>query len=175
MKLEMSPIEETLLRSFEDRGKITNAYLQKLIKHDLGVKKFLGVYPCDLMRKPKEGQCIILNSDTHLKPGKHFVSLLRKGTSFYYFDPLAKDIKLVFPELYSALRKKKCYPLLPVLQNPIQAPESIFCGLFCLDFVLNQYEPYNSMVTKSYHTKESKLLENDQICYENIVKRITKY
>ena len=176
MKLGMSSAEETLLSSLEkENEKISNSYLRKVLKKDLKLSQFKGVFPCDRLRKPREGESIILNTDPHYLQGRHFVALNRKKGRYIYFDSLAKEIDGgEFPELYEELRRRKMLPIVPVLQTPIQSPTSNFCGLFCLDYVLSLYSPFNEAKSRKYKLHNKKLLENDKICAQNVVDKLLR-
>lgn len=168
----MSSTEATLLTSLKgkEKDKITNVYLQELLKNVLRVPGFRGVFPCDLMPRLKNEECMIVNTDPHNHPGRHFVVILRRNGAFFYFDSLNSNLGDDFPALEKQLTLKKMFPLLRVLKTPIQAPTSNFCGIFCLDYVLSLYSPF--ALKKPIHYVTKNLSENDDICVKNVVKRL---
>lgn len=171
---EDSRLPEESTQSWNPPHSLPNAYLHKVLKKDLKLTKFKGVFPCNLLRKPRNGESIILNTDPNYMSGKHFVAISRKNGRFIYFDPLAESLSSQFPELYQELKKQKMFPLAPVLTSPIQAMESNFCGLFCLDYVLGLYLPFSNAKCVKYKLHPSQLLKNDQICLNNIVRKLKK-
>ena len=172
MKPEMSSAEETLLKSLNGGEKLSNSYLQKILQKNLRVKHFKGVFPCDRVKKLREEESIILNTDPHQLPGKHFVALTKKQGKIIYFDSLAEDMKTEFPELYRALQRRGMLPVLPVLRSPIQAMDSNFCGLFCIDYILTLHSPYSEVKSAKYELKTTRLRKNDQICLQNVLRKM---
>ena len=172
MKPEMSSAEEILLKSFSSGEKLPNSYLRKILQEELRVKNFKGVFPCDRVKKLREGESLILNTDPHQLPGKHFVALTKKRGRIIYFDSLAEDMKIEFPELYRALQRRGMLPVLPVLKSPIQAIDSNFCGLFCIDYILTLHPPYSRVNSAKYELKTARLRKNDQICLENVLRKV---
>lgn len=149
---------------------ITNAYLQNLLSEKIGVPKFRGVFPCDLLpRRIASGDSLILNTDPHYEPGRHYVALFRKDGKTFYFDSLALDPSLAFPTMYENLTESRLTPLIPILPGPIQAPDSRLCGLFCANYVLSRAFQ-NPKKLKSYSL--TSLSDNDRICLSNLQRRI---
>lgn len=178
MRLGMSSIEETPSKLHKEIAglvqveKLPNAYLQKVLKKKLKLPQFRGVFPCNHVKKLREGESIILNTDPHFKRGKHFVALSVRKNRYIYFDPLAESMEILFPELHKELERRKMLPLVNVLSSPIQAPSSNFCGLFCLDYVLGLYAPFSNASTVKYELHPNKLKGNDEICLSNVVKKL---
>jgi len=145
--------------------RITNGYLEGLAKR-CGVANFLGVFPCDLLPPEIEmNQCLIINTDPHTRRGFHYICMRRSGSGYLYFDPLKLDTKFSFPTLFENLKPFR--PLLPVVKQPIQHLDSLFCGFFCLEYLLSTTQQFSAVKTKSYEKKNLHL--NDQICYEKII------
>lgn len=155
------------LNSLSPPSKITNAYLQKLLR---GAPRFRGVFPCDLLpRRIGDGETLILNTDPHDKPGKHYVAIYRKGGSTFYFDPLRLSAEDIFPTLYRNLVKAKLTPLHHVLPDSIQAADSTYCGLFCANYVLSR--AFSDPKKLGAYSLTAPHL-NDKICLSNLAKRI---
>lgn len=153
--------------------KLPNRYLQRILKDTLQITQFRGVFACDRVPKLKQEQSVILNTDPHYKRGKHFVALFYSNGRYIYFDPLAENIEIQFPEFYRVLKRKKMLnALFKVLDSPIQDAKSNFCGLFCLDYILGLYKPFSKAKVQTYVTDLLALRKNDSICVKNVVKKL---
>ena len=179
MKPEMSSTEEILLKLSKDlkngahlHKKLPNSYVNKVLKKDLKLRKFRGVFPCDRMKTLREGESMILNTDPHYLEGKHFVALTRQNGQIIYFDSLAERLDVHFPELFKELSRKRMFPLMHVLNLPIQAPDSNFCGIFCIDYILCLYSPFSNVRTTKYELHPFNLKKNDEICLKNVIRKL---
>lgn len=151
-------------------SRITNAYLQRLLKDRIRVPNFKGVFACDLLpRKIRDGESAILNTDPHDKPGKHYVAIYRKNGKTFYFDSLNLEPDIAFPQMHRSLERAKLTPLHRVLPGAIQALTSKFCGLFASDYILSRAFSDPKKIN-SYSL--SNLEGNDGICLSNLEKRI---
>jgi hypothetical protein len=115
---------------------LTNEYVENLGKKICG-KHFLGTFPCDILPKcrRKEKFSLIINLSKHNTNGSHFIAIFADNNIFLFFDPLGntctnKDI-LNFIHVNRKNRKLK------QKFAKIQSENSIFCGYFCLAFLLN--------------------------------------
>jgi hypothetical protein len=116
---------------------LTNEYVENLGKIICG-NKFLGTFPCDILPnvKKKKEFSLIINLSKHNTTGSHFIAIFADKDCFMYFDPLGEKCKnkdvLKFIKTNKNNRK--------VLQKfrKIQSNESIFCGFFCLSFLLSR-------------------------------------
>jgi len=112
---------------------LTNEYVEKLGRKLLG-KKFKGVYPCDSKPLMKKYKYIVFNESKHNEVGTHFVAFGMKKKLIFYFDSLGKSLSNIYLKKFVKSLKKKC---ICVLNYPIQSDESLFCGLFCIAFLLS--------------------------------------
>lgn len=148
---------------------LTNRELEAYCKKFIG-KSFLGVYPCDshpknLKKFKNDNVSFIYNLSPHYENGSHFVAILKLKDTFYFFDSYGKLCKnkdiLKFLKLYT--NQLICNTKI------IQAKNSIFCGLYCLAFLLTCQKNKKSM--KYFVSKFSKpLKKNDNICLTLILK-----
>jgi hypothetical protein len=118
---------------------VTNGYLQDIGKKIIG-QTFLGSFPCDMPPNPRKKNIfsVIFNLSKHDEEGTHFVAIFADKKQLMYFDPLGNECKnkdiLNFLSKYKLDRKlRKKFPR-------IQSNESIFCGYFCLGFILAMTE-----------------------------------
>ena len=154
---------------------VTNDYLNTLLKKKFNITTFLGVFPCDIFPlEINEGESIILNTDPHHLPGKHYICLYRKNSRYFYFDSLAVNRKLAFKTLTENFKKRKISPIINVLTQPIQHFSSKFCGFFCVDYILAISEEFKNVKRVSYFCEKTKLQQNDVICFKNIIACINK-
>lgn len=160
----------------QGRSKVTNSYLQKLLKNRLMLKTFRGVFPCDRIPKTlRNGQSIIVNTDPHYLPGAHYVSFYRSRGKYFYFDSLSLNLGLSFPHLAKSLESSQFKPLFPVLTSPIQHPLSDFCGLFCCSYILSVCPPFSKVEpSELYETNPALLLRNDAVCTANLINCISR-
>ena len=146
----MSSTEEnqwpSTLRLVAPPSKITNGYLEELLKKKMRIKRFRGVFPCDLIPTYlKDGESAIINTHPHDMPGDHYVCLYKKRKKYFYFDPLALDL-IMFPYLKEEMEKRTTFKkIVPVLTQPIQHPGSNFCEMVCLSYILSLHSRENNL------------------------------
>lgn len=75
----------------------TDVQLNNLAKRLFGAQ-FIGVYSADNFPKNiKNSQCYIMNTDTHVQHGTHWVSVYRYNNRYYYYDSFGRDINKLSP------------------------------------------------------------------------------
>jgi hypothetical protein len=116
---------------------LTNKYVEDIGKKILG-KIFLGTFPCDfnIQTKGRKVFCLIFNLSKHNTKGSHFVAIYTSKNEMIYFDsygkkPTNKDIK-------AFISKNIKFRKLIINKKCIQSCSSIFCGFYCLGFLLSQ-------------------------------------
>jgi hypothetical protein len=114
---------------------VTNGYLQDLGKEIIG-KTFLGSFPCDMQPNPrlKNKFSVIFNLSKHNEKGTHFVAIFADATRLLYFDPLGNACKN--KKILEFLTEHKYHRKIRKKFPKIQSDESIFCGYFCIGFIL---------------------------------------
>lgn len=148
---------------------LTNNQLEKIAKKYLG-KHFLGVYPCDA--SPKIGKnikkmSIIFNLSKHDEPGSHYVAVIRKKNSIYYFDSYGKKLTNFHIKMFLHQFGLKIF----YHTQQIQARNSIFCGFYCLAyliFVTKKFKTSFAAFFNMFNTPPNK--ENDDIVTQFILK-----
>jgi hypothetical protein len=146
---------------------LRNQYVENLGKKICG-KHFLGVYPSDIQPQLNTKIykfSIIFNTEKHTQKGSHFIAIFADKYDFHYFDSYGEDCsntdikKFIIKNLkrreYSY--NKKC----------IQDDKSLFCGFFCLSFILHRNK--NISIKKYLENFSSNLLSNNN----KVVKMIT--
>jgi hypothetical protein len=148
---------------------LKNLDLEKMGKKLLG-KYFLGVFSSDIYPKnfvKKKKFFIIFNLSKHFQAGSHFIAIAKNKNKIIYFDPLGH--KCMNIGILKFLLKNK----IKVLFNhtKIQSDYSVFCGYFCLAFLLHML---NTNSLKSFVTffSLSNLKKNDNLCIEYILNKI---
>lgn len=116
---------------------LTNEYVEGLGKKVCG-KFFLGTFPCDLLPKVdrKKSFSLIINLSKHNTNGSHFVALFADKNILMYFDPL--DNKCNNKYILKFIRENKKKRKIKQKFKKIQSDESIFCGYFCIAFLLSR-------------------------------------
>ena len=155
-------------------GGISNVFIEKTIKA-IPTTNFIGVYSAEnfpftyLDRNRTQKMVLICNLSPSDKPGTHFVTLCCTNNILRYFDSLALDPELVSPELYKSI--KKCgRQLWYVIDDPIQAENSEFCGFYSMLYALLS-DDYIKLCKPSglKRFKKIDLDENDAICISNLL------
>lgn len=112
---------------------LTNKYVE-----DFGKKhceNFIGVFPCNIhpkLDRNTDNFSIIFNESKHNENGSHFVAIYANKNIIYYFDSLGLKCENEYIlKFIQSFRKT-------LLQNnlQIQSYNSIFCGYFCLAFII---------------------------------------
>lgn len=111
--------------------------IARILTRDKNAKRvFCGVYPRDRLprRIPKRPAAYVINTDPHNKPGEHWLALFfdRRGGVEYFdsygFPPWHPEIKTFIAEN----SQKQAI----VNTRPIQALQSIACGLYAVYFII---------------------------------------
>jgi hypothetical protein len=139
---------------------LTNEYVEKTGKKILG-KIFLGTFPCDLHPKTKNKKqfCLVFNLSKHDTKGSHFIAVFASEKEIIYFDPFGK--KLTNTYIKKFIKNSKIGRKQITNSKCIQSCSSIFCGFFCLGFLLSQK---NGIKLKSFTSifDYNNLDDNDQ-------------
>jgi len=117
---------------------LTNKYVEDLGKLICG-DNFLGVFSSDIQPQFQKKICkfsIIFNKDKHNQPGSHFVAIYSNRSKLFYFDSFGKkcENKLIKKFIKKNLNGRKYI----FNKTCIQDNQSLFCGLFCLEFIKSQ-------------------------------------
>jgi len=145
-----------------NKNGISNTFLEQLSKMMLeNATNFTGVHLLDSWNIPDENNwCSIINlmtkNEAKNQQTGHFVSIISNGKFILYFDPLG------LPPTREEIRKKLIEKNLPVYFNhkTIQSTSSNYCGLFCLLFLLKQYNKGENV----YFTKGDFDSKNNMRC-----------
>ena len=112
----------------------------------LGIKHFRGIYSRDDLPSKIKKECGIINLDTKLGPGTHWVCYIgglhppydppakRMGEIYEYFDPFG----LLMPK--EILDYFHTGPVKPIVysMDEIQNRDSVLCGYWCLYYLLER-------------------------------------
>lgn len=110
----------------------TNIQLEKLGYKLLG-EKFIGVFMADNMPNLKDGQCLIMNTDSHEKGGVHWCSLFKYKSNSYFYDSFARDYK----KLSSHWKNKGWINILKNEKQREQSFKQSACGALALAFLIS--------------------------------------
>ena len=119
---------------------LTGKHLEDLAKKHC--KQFLGVFSCNMHPKIKNNNnfSIIFNESKNDEEGTHFVCLHANKNVLYYFDSLGLKCENEYIKEFLNSTQRDVIEI----GKQIQSFESIFCGYFCLSFIL-----YMSVNSKS--------------------------
>lgn len=144
---------------------LTNQYVEDLGKQIIG-KDFLGTFPCDIHPNVKKKNVfyLVFNLSKHDTKGSHFIAIFADEKNLVYFDPLGHkcENKDILSFLKTAKKKRK----LKTKFQKIQSCSSIFCGFFCIAFLLSRYckEPFHSFF-KNFSKTNLELNDNTVVNY----------
>ena len=136
---------------------MNTAELQHVLRTDPGMSRFsVGVFPSDKIPKNTPG-CMIINEDTHRKPGSHWIALFVRGDDICeYFDsygrkPAATGVKRFLAGQQDVLE----------ITRKLQAPMATSCGQHCLYFLYHRCRGVSySDIVDSYSPRQA---ENDEL------------
>ena len=114
-----------------DEDEINNLVQRcKLLKH-----KFHGVFAADnFPLSLSQNSFIIVNVSTSQTIGTHWTPICRKNGKYIFADPLGQNLTS-YKHLHNRLASSdgNIQTVFELLRNqPIQKPNSILCGLFCI-------------------------------------------
>lgn len=116
---------------------LSNDFVAKVCSKLFG-KNFLGVFPCDIQPETRGLRrfSIIFNTGDSTTTGEHFVALYRENKKLFYFDSYGKkpEDKNVIEFINNQENKQ-----LICWKKKIQHDKSIYCGFFCIAFLLYKY------------------------------------
>ena len=157
----------------------TTSYINRTLIENVKLTNFRGTFASDNIpptRKCYYRESFIVNLDESNMPGSHWIAITfrreKNGSrSCFYFDPLADQTINANISIYiSKFSDRICRNVVK-----IQDDKSVYCGLFCMAFVMyvdkraNKCEPN---FTRPYAKK--KLLTNDRKVVHYILKQINK-
>jgi hypothetical protein len=148
-------------------GGLTNEYVQDLGKK-LDKKTFLGVFCSDMKPQTPNNKefSMIFNLDKCSGKGTHFVAIYCNKNNLFYFDSygLPCDNLKIKKYISSIKDSRRCF----FNTKCIQSYDSVFCGYFCLSFILYMkcYSNQNNFI-KLF--KKTQLHLNDGIACKMII------
>ena len=106
----------------------------------LGIKYFRGIYSRDNLPSKIGKECGIINLDTKLGPGTHWVCYRNISNSYYeYFDPFG----LLMPHEVLYYFHTGSVKLIIYSMDEIQNRDSVLCGYWCLYYLLERQRGSN--------------------------------
>jgi hypothetical protein len=149
---------------------LTNKYVEELGKKIIG-KQFLGTFPCDIHPNPgrKAKFSLIFNLSKHDTKGTHFIAIFANSKYLMYFDPLAHECDN--KDILFFLNNIKGKRIIKTKFRKIQSCESIFCGFFCIAFLLANHKNI-SLPIFFKQFKRTDLDKNDSIVTDFIMNNI---
>ena len=112
---------------------VTSDYLAELARNCLKEKP--EILPCDIFKSQSKlvaNKGFIINSQLSKLPGSHFLSVLIEEEDIIYFDSLA----IVPTNEYIITKLITANKPIRYCNKPIQGANSVFCGLYCLSFLI---------------------------------------
>lgn len=152
---------------------VTSKYLAKLAKNCLDIQP--EILPCDIFQSESQltvNKSFIINSQISNLPGSHFLCVLIKPEEIYYFDSLA------FPILNSYIdaKLKTVNKSIKYCTQPIQGANSVFCGLYCLSFLIvcqKREKSFEEFLKMFSFDPPGCYITNEQVCSSIIKSALT--
>lgn len=148
---------------------LTNKHVEDIGKKHC--KNFIGTFPCNILPdvRGKEIFSLIFNESKHDEEGSHFVAVFANKNEIYYYDSLGLkcENKYILAFLETCSRKIKENNI------QIQSYDSIFCGYFCLSFIIYMSKRYSYKKYFKIFCKNNLKL-NDKIVVELLLEMIKK-
>jgi len=147
---------------------LSNAYVEKIGRKIIKNSFFYGVYPCDLHPKLKKSIktfSIIFNTGTSDTNGKHFVAIYSNPKRLYYFDSFGDEPNAYIKEF---IKNAQSGRQIVVNRKQIQNSDSVFCGYFCLAYLLSKDKSLHFF----NHFSEHRRNDNDGKVIDYIVSNI---
>jgi len=145
---------------------LTNGYVESIGKKHC--KGFLGVFPCNIqptIKQINKNFSLIFNESKHNEDGSHFIAVFSNSHKIYYFDSLGLKCENEYILKFINQFNKE------IIENnvQIQSYNSIFCGYFCLAFVIfMSINKNHKSFFEIFNVKNLKL--NDQIVVDLLIK-----
>ena len=121
---------------------------------------FIGTFPaCFSIRTRKKKYALIMNTDSHERPGKHWCGWWVNNDHAIFFDSFGRPpTHHSFPlEFYTlAKRFKTCRHV----RRAIQLPGTKSCGHYCFHFV---YAMCSGMRVRDFLSKYKNIYDNDYV------------
>ena len=149
---------------------LTNQYVEELGKKILG-KHFLGTFPCDIQPivDNKKMFSLVFNLSRHDSKGSHFIAIFADENNLLYFDLLGH--KCENTDILQFMKKVKSKRRLRTKFQKIQDCNSIFCGFFCIAFLLSRHKNESLRhFFKNFSRRE--LIKNDYLVIKYISNKI---
>ena len=97
----------------------------------LGIKHFKGVFSRDsLPNQIKKNECGIVNLDSKIGPGTHWVAYRNSKEKIEYFDPFGLEMPFEVAQYLHTNDKQIYYS-----GDEIQDRDSVLCGYWCLYYL----------------------------------------
>lgn len=147
---------------------LSNFFVQDFL-NQCNVKYFQGVFPINFIpvsEFAKKQSCFVLNLAHSSMQNGHFVVIFIRESSIYYLDPFGLPISnSIIYELAKKNNKKIYYS-----NEQIQDFQSVYCGFFCIFFILNITKKHNVKI--DFYKNVSDLRKNDKKCFQYLKKFI---
>ena len=129
---------------------LTNKYVENIGKEHC--RDFIGTFPCNILPEieGKESFSVIFNESRHDEEGTHFVAVFANKEKIFYFDSLGLKCENKYINSFIETSGRE------IKENnvQIQSYNSIFCGYFCLSFIIfmtkkYEYDKYFEIFSKN--------------------------
>lgn len=139
---------------------VSNLYIDNILKT---FPSFKGTFSSDNILLLEDNESIICNFSKEKEEGSHFVFIIFKDKTLYYFDSLGlpfipQDVSNYFSN----------YSNVSNISKPIQHPTSIFCGFFCILAFLACNLDVDFFVKDILKLFKINNLQNDNLCIKMI-------
>ena len=107
-------------------------HVSKLLEY---CPNFVGVYPCDKMPDFKPNVSMIINTDTSIGHGEHWLAIYIGSNTLYFFDSFGRDIADFSDPFKSYMKKMTGVFNIKVESRLLQSLFSNTCGYWCIFYI----------------------------------------
>lgn len=151
---------------------LSNLYILNFLGK-LKLKHWKGVFSSDNIPKFKkdENYAIIVNLSRSNEHGSHFIVLAQRRGQVFVFDSLALPYSLLPQSIQKIMTH---FNTISILTKPIQSTHSLYCGFYCIYFIL--YLSLKELKLRLQFSPKlfslTNLMSNDNLCLNLIVNMI---
>ena len=121
----------------------------------LGIKHFRGIKSKDnLPKQIKKNECGIINLDTHIGPGTHWIAYRNGDKYAEYFDSFGLKMPFEISDYPSTSGKQIIYS-----GDEIQERDSVLCGYWCLYYLLERQMGTPTCILRVIHNAKFNMNE----------------
>ena len=109
------------------------------------IPSFQGTFPCDLLPETKPNMSFIVNTETSMESGEHWVAVFITDDNFYFFDSFGRSIEQFEDPFKGYMHEASRYFNVLTSSQNLQHIFSDVCGLWCIYYLWSKFSGYKFM------------------------------